>query len=122
MDGSTLARRYYECIDDDTYDELAALLDPEFVHERPDRTFEGRDRFVRFMAEERPDPDTTHEVGAVYRAEGAGEDGNERGGERAATVAVEGRLHRASGEVLFGFVDTFRFEGGAIASIRTYTR
>ena len=101
------ARAYYGAVDDGAYERLASLLAPEFVHERPDRTLDGRERFVRFMREDRPMTDTTHAVDAVYR------DGEE--------VAVRGRLRR-DGDDLFGFVDVFSFDDGAIAEIRTYTR
>ena len=101
------ARAYYRAIDGGAYDRLGALLAPAFVHERPDRTLEGRDRFVEFMRDERPMTDTTHAVDAVYR------DGRE--------VAVRGRLLRDD-DPLFGFVDVFSFEDDAVARIRTYTR
>ena len=101
------ARAYYRAVDDGAYERLASLLAPEFVHERPDRTLDGRERFVRFMREERPMTDTAHAVDAVYR------DNRE--------VAARGRLRR-DGDDLFGFVDVFSFDGDAIAGIRTYTR
>ena len=101
------ARAYYRAIDDGAYDRLASLLAPEFAHERPDRTLDGRERVVRFMREERPTTDTEHAVDAVYR------DGRE--------VAVRGRLLR-DGDTLFEFVDVFSFAGGVVGLIRTYTR
>ena len=101
------ARAYYRAVDDGAYERLGSLLAPEFAHERPDRTLDGRERFVRFMREERPMTDAVHAVDAVYR------DGRE--------VAVRGRLRR-DGDDLFGFVDVFSFEADAIARIRTYTR
>jgi ketosteroid isomerase-like protein len=107
MDPTELARDYYRHVDTGEYDALAGILAPEFVHVRPDRTIEGRDRFVRFMREERPDPDTEHDLVTVFG-----------GGGR---VAVEGRLFRQSGERLFGFVDTFDVVGDRIQRIRTYT-
>ncbi|MFB6172081.1 MAG: nuclear transport factor 2 family protein [Haloarculaceae archaeon] len=107
MAETELARAYYRAIDDGDYDALADLLVPEFAQERPDRTLAGRERFVSFMREERPDPDTTHAVDAVFV----------RGG----GVAVEGRLLRADGTEWFGFVDVFEVKRGAIAGLRTYT-
>ena len=107
MDGSSLARAYYRYIDQGAYDELGALLAAEFRQVRPDRTLEGREAFVRFMREERPLTDTSHHLDAVYVEDGR--------------VAVEGRLVRTDGGELFGFVDTFRFEGDRIACVRTYT-
>lgn len=107
MDGADLAEAYYRAIDDDAYDDLAGLLAAGFVHRRPDRTIEGRDRFVRFMREERPDRETTHEIDAVY----GGPDGR---------VAVRGRLLRASGAEWFAFVDAFEVEDGTLARLTTY--
>jgi ketosteroid isomerase-like protein len=111
------ARTYYRAIDGGEYDRLREILASGFVHDRPDQTLSGPDRFVRFMREERPMTDTTHAVDALYDATGDGEDhGNDRG-----EVAVRGRL-RHEGEDLFGFVDVFTVEGGDIARLRTYTR
>ncbi|WP_058367684.1 nuclear transport factor 2 family protein [Haloparvum sedimenti] len=106
-DAEAKARAYYDAIDSGDYDRLAALLRPEFVHYRPDRTLEGRDAFVRFMRDERPMTDTTHAVDGVY-PEGIG-------------VAVRGRLRGPDGEDLFAFVDVFGFEDGAVAALETYT-
>jgi ketosteroid isomerase-like protein len=108
MESATLARRYYETIDAGEYEALGALLAPSFTHYRPDRTIEGREAFVAFMREERPDPETTHDLAAVYE----GEDG----------VAVRGRLLRADGSEWFGFVDAFEVADGALQACRTYTR
>jgi ketosteroid isomerase-like protein len=114
------ARTYYRTIDEGAYDDLEALLAPDFVHERPDRTLEGRDRFVRFMREERPRTDTTHAVDAVFREQqadaGRGADSPGDG-----EAAVRGRL-RGDGEDLFGFVDVFSVSDGDVARLRTYTR
>ncbi|MFB6074147.1 MAG: nuclear transport factor 2 family protein [Haloarculaceae archaeon] len=107
MDQSAVARRYYRSIDAGAYGTLSALLAPSFRHERPDRTIEGRERFVRFMCEERPRTDTAHHLAGVYR--------------RGDGVAVEGRLLDADGAVLFGFVDVFAFRGSEIDRLRTYT-
>ncbi|GAB7009013.1 nuclear transport factor 2 family protein [Halorubrum trueperi] len=103
---SAIARAYYAALDAGDYDRLADLLDPEFVQRRPDRTFEGRDRFVAFMRDERPMTDTTHAVDAVY-PEGPG-------------VAVRGRLLDADGEELFAFVDVFDVADGRLAALETY--
>ena len=102
------ARAYYRALDEGDYDLLAALLAEGFVHDRPDRTTEGRERFVRFMREERPQTDTTHPVDTVFEADGR--------------VAVRGRLLDADGDPIVGFVDVFTFAGGRIARIETYTR
>jgi ketosteroid isomerase-like protein len=100
-------RAYYRALDDGEYDRLADLLAPSFVHDRPEMTLEGRERFVRFMREDRPATDTSHPVDAVYT------DDDE--------VAVRGRLLSADGDELVGFVDVFSFDGMAIERLRTYT-
>lgn len=103
------AREYYRAIDSHAYDDLAALLDPAFVHYRPDRTIEGREAFVEFMREKRPMNDTTHEVRTVYEADEG--------------VAVRGRLLDSEDGALFGFVDVFEFsDEGTVTAIHTYTR
>ena len=102
-----LVRAYYDALDAGEYDRLADLLVPEFVQRRPDRTFEGRDRFVAFMRDERPMTDTTHAVDAVYPS-GPG-------------VAVRGRLLDADGDELFAFVDVFDVADGRLAALETYT-
>lgn len=103
-----MARAYYDALDDQTYDRLADLLAPDFAQSRPDRAFEGRDRFLEFMREERPQTDTSHPVDAVF--------------ERSDGVAVEGRLIGSDGNLIAAFVDVFAFDGDRIAEIRTYTR
>ena len=105
-DPVALARAYYAALDAGEYDRLRALLSPDFVQRRPDRTFEGRDRFVAFMRDERPNTDTTHAVERVYPA-GPG-------------VAVRGRLLDADGEELFAFVDAFAVEDGRVTALETY--
>ncbi len=113
-------RAYYRALDGDGYDLLGALLAPEFVHERPDRTLEGRERFVQFMREERPSTDTTHPVDGVYRRTGSNEPLGESPSDTT-EVAVRGRLLAADGRELTGFVDVFTFEGGQMVRLRTYT-
>lgn len=111
--GEETVRGYYDTIDAGDYDRLSALLDPSFVHHRPDRTIDGRDAFIRFMREERPRTDTVHELDAVFV---------HTEGDRPATMAVEGSL-LAHGEMLFSFVDVHRLAAtGQIASLRTYTQ
>jgi ketosteroid isomerase-like protein len=105
-DGEALARAYYDALDAGDYERLRGLLAPEFVQRRPDRTFEGRDRFVAFMRDERPMTDTTHAVDAVY-PKGPG-------------VAVRGRLLDADGDEVFAFVDVFDVAGDRLAALETY--
>ena len=107
------ARAYYRALDGGDYDLLAALLGAEFIHDRPDRTIEGRERFVRFMREERPQTDTTHPVDAVFAATDGGPDG---------AVAVRGRLLDADDDPIARFVDVFEFTAERIARIETYTK
>jgi ketosteroid isomerase-like protein len=107
-DRETTVRAYYAALDGHDYERLDDLLAPGFTHDRPDRTIEGVDAFVRFMREERPMSDTSHPIDAVY------EDGDE--------VAVRGRLLDADGDRIVSFLDVFSFEGDDVASIRTYTR
>ena len=109
MEQTAVARAYYEALDEQDYERLATLLAPEFVQERPGLTLEGRERFVQFMREERPDSETNHVVESVF-ADGA--DG----------VAVEGRLLSADGTLVTTFVDVFAFDDETtIESLRTYT-
>lgn len=107
MNVEDLAREYYDAIDAGDYDRLAAILDPEFTHYRPDRTLDGRGEFVRFMRDERPMTDTDHDIAGVYS----------KGDE----VAVQGCLRDDVGEELFGFVDVFTVEDGALVVLETYT-
>lgn len=104
------ARAYYRALDDHDYDALAALLAEGFVHDRPDMTLEGADRFVTFMREERPQKDTEHRVDAVF---------SQRGG---TDVVVRGRLLAADGSQITGFVDVFALSGERIQRLETYAR
>lgn len=105
------ARAYYAAIDADDYDALAELLAPEFRHVRPDMTHEGRDAFVSFMRDDRPQTETTHVVDAVLVDD-----------DDATQVAVEGRLLDSDDEELFGFVDVFAFDTERrVVELRTYT-
>jgi ketosteroid isomerase-like protein len=109
-DRESRAQSYYRALDEHSYDDLAALLAPEFVHDRPDMTLEGRDRFVQFMRQERPMSDTSHPVDAVFEND-------------AGDVAVRGRLLDADGNRLVAFVDVFAFDGSdAVERIDTFTR
>ena len=106
MDHTETARAYYGALDGGDYDALAGLLAADFVQDRPDLALEGRDRFVRFMREERPNPDTTHELDAVVE----GDD----------EVIARGRL-LDDGAVLVRFCDVFAFDGECIRRLVTYT-
>lgn len=114
MERTEAARAYYRALDDHDYDLLADLLAPDFRHERPDLTLDGRDRFVRFMREERPQTDTSHPVDGVFEREA-------NTGEQTGGVAVQGRLLAADGSLITSFVDVFFFDGATIRRIETYT-
>ena len=108
-------RAYYEAIDADDYDRLASLLAPEFEHDRSDRTLAGREAFVSFMREDRPQKDTVHELCAVYRV---ADGGRERG-----EWAARGRLFGPDGDRLFEFVDVFAVgDDERFARLTTFTR
>lgn len=102
-----LAREYYRALDEHDYSALQTILAPEFTHDRPDRTIESREAFVRFMREERPETDTTHDIKDLFR--------NEQG------IAVRGTLTRANGEKWFEFVDVFEVENSVLVSLKTYS-
>lgn len=106
MDREAVVRGYYAALDDHDYDALSTLLAPGFVHDRPDMTLDGRERFVRFMREERPTSDTTHDLVTVCT------DGE--------TVLARGRL-LGGDEVLVRFVDAFTVEEDRLARLVTYT-
>jgi ketosteroid isomerase-like protein len=110
MDPADVVRSYYATVDEHDYDALYELLGPDFVHDRPDRTIKGRDRFVAFMRDERPNTETTHELAEVYA-----------NGVRTEFV-VRGELLDADGEPLFAFADVHAVDGGLIESVLTFVR
>ncbi|WP_435347855.1 nuclear transport factor 2 family protein [Haloarchaeobius sp. HRN-SO-5] len=106
---------YYRALDEHDYEALESVLSPSFVQERPDRTFESAAAFVRFMREDRPSPETTHEVDDVFGPTGAGT-------ASASPLAVRGRVCEAD-DVLVRFVDVFELAAdGRVARLETYTR
>ena len=115
MSDTDPVERYYEAVDAMDADTLAAVLAPEFRHDRPDRTIEGRDRFVEFMMDERPRTDTVHAVDTLFLPEAAAD-------ARGREVAAHGRLFADDGEELFAFVDLFTVADGEIVDLRTFTR
>ncbi|SEW11234.1 nuclear transport factor 2 family protein [Natrinema salifodinae] len=114
MDAAALVRRYYDALDEHDYDALEAVLAPEFVQHRPDRTFEDRESFVRFMREERPNPDTRHELEDVIA-------GDDRAAARGRVVEA-GERDDGDGTVLFEFADFFDLADGRLARLETYSR
>lgn len=108
MKQADLVAEYYRCLDEDDYDGLRSILHPHFVQYRPDRSFKGRDHFVRFMRTGRPKTDTTHEINEML--------------ESAESLAVYGRLYDHEGSELFSYIDVFRFDtAGRIAALDTYS-
>lgn len=108
MDAADLVRRYYDALDAREYGALEEVLASDFVQRRPDRAFEGRDAFVRFMRDDRPNPNTRHAVDAIV-------DGGER-------VAVRGRVLDESSTERFEFADFFEVAGDRIVRLETYSR
>jgi ketosteroid isomerase-like protein len=107
MDAVAAVERYYDALDAHEYDALEELLSPAFVQQRPDRRFESRTAFVRFMRDERPNTETTHELERIV------DDGDD--------VVVRGCV--TDGEaVLFEFADFFTVEDGRIVRLETYSR
>lgn len=104
-----LVDRYYEAIDAHEYEHLETLLAPEFVHQRPDRTLDGRATFLQFMREKRPQSGTVHELDGTFPTEDS--------------VAVEGRLVSSDGTEIIRFTDIHDIDHtmGQILQLRTYT-
>ncbi len=115
MSHAQVVERYYEAIDENDDEALTSVLAPEFRHDRPDRTLEGRDRFIRFMLEERPTTDTVHAADTVFLPE-------EQADHEAEEVAVHGRLFNKDGTEQFAFVDLFTVGDGGITHLRTFTK
>ncbi|MFB6304990.1 MAG: nuclear transport factor 2 family protein [Haloferacaceae archaeon] len=113
MDPLDAVRAYYAAVDAGEYGRLEELLAPDFVQRRPDRTFVGREAFVRFMRDERPRTDTEHAVDALYRR--VGDEGDGVG------VVARGRVLDPDGTELFAFADAFEAVDGRLQSLDTYT-
>jgi ketosteroid isomerase-like protein len=113
MDAEETVRAYYDALDAEAYERLTELLAPEFAQRRPDRALVGRDAFVRFMREERPVADATHELATVYRTDGPDEYDE---------LAARGTVRSPGGDSLVEFVDVFTLEDGEIQKLETYTR
>lgn len=110
MDHAAVVRAYYSALDEHDYSALSDLLDPAFVHDRPDQTLEGREAFVSFMRDDRPNKETSHELDAMYENEDRTE------------LVVRGHLLDTDGERLFEFVDIHRVEDGVVTELRTFAR
>jgi len=142
MDAEATVREYYAALDDGRYDDLRGVLAPGFTQRRPDRTFGDREAFLAFVREDRPHPDTTHELDGVFEptagdgpravapnderadpadAETPGGDDAPRGPD-GRTVVARGRVRTADGDVVVRFVDCFDVLAGRIVALDTYTR
>ena len=108
MDARSVVNGYYEALDEGRYEYLESILAPGFVQQRPDRTFDGREAFVQFMANDRPTTDTIHVLDSIVVDS-----------DRA---AVRGRLLDADDEALFEFADHFLLKDGQLVRLDTYTR
>lgn len=110
MDPESVARRYYDLVDAEAYDDLVALFTEDVVYERPGQAvIEGREALRAFYEEGRPLSDGEHELHAVV-VEGD-------------TVAVRGTFRgEQDGEAVeIGFADFHEFEDGQIRRRDTFT-
>ena len=117
VDPASLVERYYRALDEHAYDDLEDVLAPAFTQRRPDRTFESREAFVRFMREERPGRDTTHELDEELLI-----DRHEPDEDGARIVLARGRVLTPGGSTLVDFADVFAVAAGRIERLDTYTR
>ncbi len=113
MDAEETVRSYYAALDEEAYGRLEDLLSPSFAQRRPDRALVGREAFVRFMREERPVADATHELAALYRTDSPDEYDE---------LAARGTVRSPEGDSLVEFVDVFTLDDGRIQKLETYTR
>ena len=109
-DATYLARQYYTAIDEHGYEMLRDILDPEFVQHRGDMTLDGREEFVSFMRDDRPQKDTTHVIDRYIQSKSDDE------------IVVRGHLEDSAGDEMFVFLDRFRTRDGKIAELKTFTR
>ncbi|MFC5368476.1 nuclear transport factor 2 family protein [Salinirubrum litoreum] len=112
-----LVADYYRALDTHDYDALQNVLDPGFVQHRPDRRFDSREAFVRFVRDDRPQSDTTHRVHTRYVP-----DAEADGTPDATEVLARGEVLSAEGDLLVRFVDRFRIVAGSIVELETFTR
>ncbi|ELZ96540.1 hypothetical protein C440_05313 [Haloferax mucosum ATCC BAA-1512] len=109
-DATYLARQYYTAIDHDGYDMLRNLLDPDFVQQREDMRLDGREEFVSFMRDDRPQKDTRHVIDRYIQSKSDDE------------IVVRGHLEDSNGGAIFVFLDRFRARDGKLAELKTFTR
>jgi len=125
MPPEATARRYYELVDAEAYDELVALFSEDVVYERPGQaTIEGRDALRAFYEEGRPLSNGEHDLHTVVAdSEERSSSGNRTQSDDGDTVAVRGTFRgEQDGEAVeLGFADFHEFEDGEIVRRDTYT-
>lgn len=106
----TIARRYYELVDAEEYDDLVALFADDVRYERPGQgAIEGQKALIEFYLEGRPLEDGSHDVHDVVVDSD--------------TVAVRGTFSgiQNGDRVEFDFADFHVFEDGEIRRRYTFT-
>ncbi|KAB1198022.1 MULTISPECIES: nuclear transport factor 2 family protein [Haloferax] len=109
-DATYLARQYYTAIDEHGYESLRDILDPDFVQRRGDMTLDGREAFVSFMRDDRPQKDTIHVIDRYIQSKSDDE------------IVVRGHLEDSTGNELFVFLDRFRTRDGQISELKTFVK
>ncbi|WP_416840192.1 nuclear transport factor 2 family protein [Haloferax sp. DFSO52] len=109
-DATFLARLYYTALDEHGYDTLRDILDPDFVQHRGEMTLDGREEFVSFMRDDRPQKDTTHVIDRYIQSKSEDE------------IVVRGHLEDSTGDELFVFLDRFRTREGQISELKTFVK
>lgn len=106
---------YYTSLDTKDFDIVRSLLADEFTQYRSDRTFENPEQFLSFMANDRPQPDTTHEITALFTPA--------ESDPAADLVAARGTVWSNTGDRIFDFVDIATLTvDSKIRRLETYTR
>ncbi|MFW5948671.1 MAG: nuclear transport factor 2 family protein [Halolamina sp.] len=125
MSQEQVARRYYDLVDAEAYEQLVALFTEDVTYERPGQaTIVGREALREFYETGRPLSNGEHELHAVVADSAArGSAGEQTQSDGGNTVAVRGTFRgEQNGEpVEIGFADFHEFEGGSIARRYTYT-
>lgn len=89
---------------------LRNLLEPEFVQHRGDMTLSGREEFVTFMRDDRPQKDTRHVIERYIQSKSDDE------------IVVRGHLEDGDGDELFVFLDRFRARDGKLSELKTFVK
>lgn len=111
-----IGKRYYRALDTHAYDDLNALLSPDFTQYRPDRTFDNKASFIEFMRTGRPEKETKHDIEEWYLSLNT-EDTQPQ------NISARGTLSSHTGDPLFAFVDIMAIdEADRIENLWTYTQ